>query len=682
MNLFKRKKNKGRINILELGLLFVSIVSITNVLTLALGIFNPSLCLVLSLVIEAIMLFVFRVKIKIQDNRFGLLFVLVLLLGFALRISPNLYITGGQDPGTYVSLSKQYEINKSLYIKDELRSSLSDETKELYDKSGAATMLGVDALDLEKSIFYMPFYPVFPSWMSTFGSLFGSDNRIYVLTLFGILSIVGIYLLGYEISGRNKKVGILASFIIAINPLHVYFSRTPLTEIVSLTFFLFSLYFLMRFYSNYKNGKIEKIFLILSLLTSTTLFYTRMSALFFAPVIILIPILSKLFSSDRKLSRSLIGYSISWLVSLGLSYLFYYFYLPDLFKSIFEGRLFSLVNQGAVYLAISIFLILLTFALNSAKVRIVMKRILSFIHKYLFAFIIFLFTALLLYQLSFYIKEVFIENQNTLFSFDSLSYLKQLNVLATFLYISPLGFILIPFVIYHFRKRISVEITLLLTLICIFLIYNWGISKFSPYHYYFVRYQVSELIPLLTILISIFLVNVSKKSFGKFVLYFSVIFFTLYFGFFSVIQLKDYEGANQEPFQELQSLIGERNLLLVARNNFGSAQQIVFPMKYFYGINTFTIYSTSYIDKQPIKDLKDEYDRIYILTTLPNWSVKTIKFVKEIDFKHNYFVHCLRDEDSFFEMEGHSPDIPFCEYMVIPNRYYYGTYKMYLYSWE
>mgnify|MGYP007068780136 FL=1 len=77
-----------------------------------------------------------------------------------------------------------------------------------------------------------------------------------------------------------------------------------------------------------------------------------------------------------------------------------------------------------------------------------------------------------------------------------------------------------------------------------------------------------------------------------------------------------------------------------------------------------------------------KYDKVYLLTAINTISAEGIKFVKEIDFQNNYFVHCNRSEDAYFEMENHSKDIPFCKYIIIPNRYFYGTYKMYLYEWE
>ncbi|GEM_PF-2188449 len=681
-NINNTEQEKKRFSIVDTTFLYICIVSILNVILLSVNWFYPIISIAIGFVVLFLFFIISRRKITLKDNRFSILFLLIIVIGLFFRATPNLYITGGQDPGSYVSLSKQYEINHGLYIKDKLRESLSNEAKTLYDKSGAATMLGVKALDLDESLFYMPFYPVFSSWMSLFGSIFGSDNRIYALTMFSILSIVGVYLLTYEVSGRRKKVALLSSFLIAINPLHVYFSRIPLTEVVSLSLFLLFLYFLVKFYNDYKENREQQITLILSLIVALVLFFTRMSALLYAPIIIAIPIVSAQFSKDKKLTKYLTIYSVIWIILLSVSYLFYYFFLPDLFRSIFEGRVLGIFDSNTISLSTIVAFFLVLISLRFKTIQNTLKRVLEFIHKYIFILFIIIFVGLILYELYFYAKEIFIDNSYSLLSFESLSYFKQLNFLATFLYMSPVGFLLIPIAVYYLSKRKNIKITILISLILVFLIYCWGITKFSPYHYYFVRYQLSELVPLSIILISIFLASIYKNKWGKILSFSVVIFSTIYFGYFSWIQLREYEGADQTTFKELQTIVQKDDLLLVANNNFESSQQIVFPMKYYYGINTFLIYTSTYIDYEEIKELKETYKNVYILTTNSGFDQQNIKLVKEINFKHNYFVHCNRKDDRYFKMEGHSVDIPFCKYIVIPNRYYFGTLKMYLYSWE
>ena len=153
-------------------------------------------------------------------------------------------------------------------------------------------------------------------------------------------------------------------------------------------------------------------------------------------------------------------------------------------------------------------------------------------------------------------------------------------------------------------------------------------------------------------------------------------------GYFSIIQLRTFGGADKKVYEELEEIVSDNDLLFVAKNNFYPFNQIVFPMKYYYDINVLPIYKLSFIEKSSLIEFKKKYEHTYILTTFPDIEGKSIKLVKEIDFKHNYLVHCNRSEDAYFEMEDHTNDIPFCKYIIIPNRYYKGTYKMYLYEWK
>lgn len=669
-----------QVGIIDLIISYVSLVSILNVILLSVGYFYPLLSLLFSLIVLILFVLIFKIKVVKKVSKFPWILIGILVITLLLRLNPNLYLTGGQDQGTYVSLSKQYEINHSLYLTDKLRDSFSESLKKLYDNGNV--FLGIEMKDEQTSEYVMPFYPVFPSWMSVSSDLLGSDNRVYALTFFSILSVISVYLFSYEISGRDKKIALLSAFLVAINPLHVYFSRVPLTEVVSSTFFFFFFYYLVRFYNDYKEGKINPIYLIISLLVANALFYTRMSALLVLPIIILLPIGAYMLKKDHNLTKYLCRYSIIWGSLLAVSYIYYSIFIPELFSSILQGRILNILNTKLLLILLVIFLIVAGIFLFIKKFRKLLSQIIHLIRKYIFFIAIFVFLALIAYELYFYINNIFIIGKFSFFSTESLSYFKQLNFVATFLYLSPIGFVLLPISFWYFRRTNDAKLQIVAILLMIFLIAYWGFSRLSPYHYYFVRYQLSELIPLCLIFLSIFFISISKKTLGKILSICFIVLTTGYFGYFSLLQLRDYEGANKEVFEDLQTIVKKNDLLLVANNNFGSAQQITFPIKYYYGVNTFPMYTSTYIDMVEVQALKEDYENVYILMVDPNFAQDRIKLVKEIDFKHNYFVHCNREKDAYFEMSGHSKDIPFCKYIVIPNRYYYGTYKMYLYSWE
>lgn len=660
--------------------LFISIVGLLNILLLLLNSFIPLLSIGISVVITLGIIFLLKIKVRFSFMKISPFLVPAIILAIFLRVPPNLYLTGGQDQGTYVSLSKQYEINKGLYIEDKLRSKISEEAKSIYDYSNH--FLGVEMKDAKSSEFVMPFYPMLPSWLATFGVILGSDNSVWAVTFFGIISILGVYLLTLELSNGKKGPALLAAFLLTINPLHVYFSRIALTEVVALTAFLLMFYYLVKFYRKYQKKEIKIYYLILSLLAANFFFYTRMSALLMIPFIVLLPVIPLIYGNNRNLGRYLAIYSLSWVLTFVISYLFYYFFLPNLFLSISHGRILDLINSGTVISSIMVMGCVLLIFFNKLKILQVLqknsRKILEIIHWVaLVIFIIFIGYAIYDYG-----RYVFIENSFSILSKESLSYLKQSSILTTLLYLSPFGFIALPISFIYYRDKSGALHTLILLLLLIFLCYCWGILSKTPYHYYFARYQISEFIPLCVIYISIFFCDLIKKRMAQ-IIFVTILTFTfLVGGYFSYIQHQSVEGANVVKTEEFVKKFTSKDLILVSTKNFSSFNQIILPLKYYYNLNILPISSTTAIDNPSINALKSEFDSVYILTTYPSLEQTGITLVKEVNFEHNYLVHCNREDDAYFAMEGHSPDIPLCRYIIIPNRFYYGSYKMYLYLWK
>jgi len=148
-----------------------------------------------------------------------------------------------------------------------------------------------------------------------------------------------------------------------------------------------------------------------------------------------------------------------------------------------------------------------------------------------------------------------------------------------------------------------------------------------------------------------------------------VVLMCTYFGYFSFLQTRDFEGSDRTQYQEVKDIVGD-SVLFIDKNEFVSYNQVAFPLRYYFGTKIFPV--------KEIESIKD-FDGYY-LSRSSELEDDDFKVVKEIDFRHNYFVHCNREEDKYFEMEDHSKDIPFCKYIIIPNRYYYGVYKIYLYE--
>ena len=94
-------------------------------------------------------------------------------------------------------------------------------------------------------VFRLP--PLHPLWMAIFGEVFGDAARFHAPGFFGLLGVPGLSLLAFELTG-SRPAAFAAGILVATNPLHVFFSRSPASEAVALAFSSLGFYYLARAY--------------------------------------------------------------------------------------------------------------------------------------------------------------------------------------------------------------------------------------------------------------------------------------------------------------------------------------------------------------------------------------------------------------------------------------------------
>ena len=176
--------------------------------------------------------------------------LLVLLAALLFRAEPFLPLHGGQDQGVYVSMSAHLQREGSVFIDDPVPAALPNEqARNIYDSRlswnrGQSLQPGI-YLSRTRGDYVFQFYHLHPLWMATFAEWFGDGARFYSLTFFSLLSIVGLCLLVLEITGA-RMAALVTGLLLALNPLHVFFSRLHVTEIVALAFSAVGFYYLAR----------------------------------------------------------------------------------------------------------------------------------------------------------------------------------------------------------------------------------------------------------------------------------------------------------------------------------------------------------------------------------------------------------------------------------------------------
>jgi hypothetical protein len=126
------------------------------------------------------------------------------------------------------------------------------------------------------------FYHLHPLWLAIAGSLVGQQRATWTLPAFALLSIGLIYRLTILLT-RDQFAGLSAALLLAVNPLHSYMSKFPLSEVPSVFFFLSGLYFLVRLLRGHGSNRLNGGLTVFSF---AGLFLTRISGfLHMAPLL-------------------------------------------------------------------------------------------------------------------------------------------------------------------------------------------------------------------------------------------------------------------------------------------------------------------------------------------------------------------------------------------------------------
>ena len=298
-------KNATALDALVVLIISISFVSIAS---LALNVFNVHVSVLLGLNLTLLVFGLkkdsWQIKINLKSPHVFPIMV-VLAIGLLFRSEPYHYVAGGQDQGVYVSMSQYYDNTGKIFIEDEVRKNLPDNLKADYDSENSVLRNkqgqreyapGVYVQDLENSEYVFQFYQMHPVWMSIFGKLFGDTNRVYALVFFSLLSLVAFYLLAFELTKR-KDLALLAGALLAINPLHAFFSKFPVAEVVGLAFTTLSFYYLLKYYNLSKQKIYLPVNLTLSALLMSGMFFTRISGLMLIPFFFIILIMAQMFFS-------------------------------------------------------------------------------------------------------------------------------------------------------------------------------------------------------------------------------------------------------------------------------------------------------------------------------------------------------------------------------------------------
>ncbi|HEX5121816.1 MAG TPA: hypothetical protein VFV97_01120 [Rhodanobacteraceae bacterium] len=323
-----------RIALLLLAL--VPAISLSSVLLLVVGFFRAELAVALGI---AAMLWLARRPTELLGadthwpSRPRFFLVLVLVFATLLRWPPGMHVQGGNDHGLYMSMAAHFVEKGKLDVVDDIATRLvsPDAVRRYYENND--TQPGVYGNPSRLRHYIFQFYHVHPLWLAIFGGLFGMQMASLSQLFFALLSIFFGALAAERLAG-NWRAGVAYAGVVSLLPLHVFFSKFPISEMPALAFAMMGTYAMLR-YARENAAAANVRWLQLAGLAFLTLFLTRISGFVYLPFAYAAALACRTFIHDGQRRRN---WGWFWLAFFGAY-----------FASVAYGLLWSGPYSHAIY---------------------------------------------------------------------------------------------------------------------------------------------------------------------------------------------------------------------------------------------------------------------------------------------------------------------------------------------
>lgn len=273
--------------------------------------------------------------------------ILLILVALIFRLPAYHYVLGGQDEGVYVNVAHYLDDTGGIAVHDHVKQQLegSDFLNQYISEnqiSGGDYLAGVYNRGYKNGKLEFQFYDVFPVWMAFFDGLFGSLAGVYALTFLAILSIVLFYRIALLLTGSHQA-GLAAGGLLALSPLHAFFSKFPVTEVPALCFALVGFLFLAVLWSSPPESQPHKGWILASVFAFLCVFTTRISGFMYVPFFIALAWASLIFDSNRTRCHAIqiwaVGVTVVYLVSVIYGLIWSHTYSHDIYRLSFAPLL-------------------------------------------------------------------------------------------------------------------------------------------------------------------------------------------------------------------------------------------------------------------------------------------------------------------------------------------------------
>lgn len=554
------------------------------------------------------------------------LLVLTLLCLF-FRLPAYHYVLGSQDEGLYVNISHYIERTGGIDVRDtaldKLKGSPYTETYLANNRVGESFLPGVYAPSDRGGALEFQFYHLFPIWMALFIGLFGTEFGVYALTFFGWLSVIFFYRLALTVSG-SRRVALVAGLLLALNPLHAFFSKFPVTEVPTLAFSLIGFTYLAAFWSFSKLPENRRL-LWISGLCFGALFITRISGFMYLPFFLALAVSSVVMDSDPGRRKAISIWVLGVIVLYGLSVLYGLRWSSQYAAAIYElsfDRIFRNHWRAGITAIAAIGMLgwlLIAFLARSENGRKHMGNYLIRPGRQVVGIVLVLGIVIALLQIyrlgwtDHFSQDAWLSGRWGLAHSEALA-VKSSSLFALIVYLGP--FLPACFLALALRTKKDPRLEFLRLFAAGFFVYAVALLWNLPYGPYYARYLLSETVPYM-ILFAV--LAWSAMSLGRWKRFIKWGFFLslAYMSIASAAQLG--KSENEGLYGNLKQLLtpvdsGDLILIDEAQSGYPTADEIKAPILYIFDDNIISVLNASLENRSYLAALDAHYDEIFLLS--------------------------------------------------------------------
>jgi 4-amino-4-deoxy-L-arabinose transferase-like glycosyltransferase len=563
--------------------------------------------------------------------------MLLILVCLFFRLPAFSYVLGGQDEGIYVNMANYIARTGTLVAWDMPLDKLQgtpfvqtylDENRTMPAHPELSKMEayvnGIYVRSHSGTVLDFQFYHLFPVWMALAAGIFGSTFAVYALTLFALLSVVFMYRLTLVLTG-SSKAAMVAGSLLALNPLHAFFSKFPVTEVPTLAFSLIGFTYLAMFWRA-EEGSRHKRWLLLSMLSFGALFVTRISGFMYVPFLIAMAVASAANDTDRMRRKYMQFWVLGVVALYGVSVAYGLHwsrqYATDIYRASFE-RIFPSHWQLGVAALVMVALIVWTglVALTQTRMRPCINSFVVVPLRRAIAPIVLISLALGMYKIYrlgwtlHYRGDVWLDMQWGLAG----SYWRAVessSLAALFVYAGPL--LPLAFLGLVLRRQDEPRIEFLRLFVAGFFVYIVLLQWTVPYGPYYARYLLSEAVPYMLLFTVAAWARMPRNAVRRILN--AVLAITL---IYSVIATAGQLGKNESDgvYQSLTQLLspvdsGDIILLDTLAPGVGipDNNELKTPIVYTFGFTAVTVSGASLANSAYIAALNARYDDVFLIS--------------------------------------------------------------------